>query len=50
MNMTELTAFYQIIVRMDGHISAAYLTNRKEKLKDLFEQSFKEQMHELYNK
>ncbi len=33
-----------------GHISAAYLTNRKEKLNDLFEQSFKEQMHELYNK
>ncbi len=33
-----------------GHISAAYLTNRKDKLKDLFEQSFKEQMHELYNK
>ena len=33
-----------------GHVSAAYLTNRKEKLKDLFEQSFKEQMHELYNK
>ena len=23
-----------------GHVSAAYLTNRKEKLKDLFEQSF----------
>ena len=33
-----------------GHVSAAYLTNRKEKLKDLSEQSFKEQMHELYNK
>ena len=33
-----------------GYDSAAYLTNRKEKLKDLFEQSFKEQMHELYNK
>ena len=33
-----------------GHVSAAYLTNRKEKLTDLFEQSFKEQMHELYNK
>ena len=32
-----------------GHVSAAYLTNRKDKLKDLFEQSFKEQMHELYN-
>ena len=33
-----------------GHVSAAYLTNRTEKLKDLFEQSFKEQMHELYHK
>ena len=33
-----------------GHISQKYLTERKEKLKDLFEQSFKEEMHELYNK
>ena len=33
-----------------GHISHDHLTKRKEKLKDLFEQSFKDQMHELYNK
>ena len=33
-----------------GHISYDHLTKRKEKLKDLFEQSFKDQMHELYNK
>ena len=33
-----------------GHVSHDYLTKRKDQLKDLFEQSFKEQMHELYNK
>ena len=33
-----------------GHVSHDHLTKRKDKLKDLFEQSFKEQMHELYNK
>ena len=33
-----------------GHISQKYLTERKEKLKYLFEQSFKDEMHELYNK
>ena len=33
-----------------GHISHSHLTKRKETLKDLFEQSFKNEMHELYNK
>ena len=33
-----------------GHVSAAYLTNRKTRIKELFDESFKEQMHELYNK
>ena len=33
-----------------GHISHDHLTKRQEKLKDFFEQSFKDQMHELYNK
>ena len=32
-----------------GHISHDHLTKRKDKLKDIFQQSFKEQMHELYN-
>ena len=33
-----------------GHVSHAHLTTRKEKLKDLFEKSFRDEMHELYNK
>jgi len=33
-----------------GHISHARLTARKDILKELFIQSFKPQMHELYNK
>ena len=33
-----------------GHISYDHLTKRKDKLKEWFQQSFKEQMHELYNK
>jgi len=33
-----------------GHISYDHLTKRKDKLTELFQQSFKEQMHELYNK
>ena len=33
-----------------GHVSHAHLTARKETLKELFQQSFKPQMHELYSK
>ena len=33
-----------------GHVSHAHLTARKEILKELFQQSFKPQMHELYSK
>jgi len=33
-----------------GHESHAHLTSRKERLKELFAQSFIPQMHELYSK
>ena len=33
-----------------GHVSQKYLTERKEKLQQLFTKSFKDEMHELYNK
>ena len=32
-----------------GHVSAAYLTNRKTRLKELFDESFEDKKHELYN-
>ena len=33
-----------------GHISYEHLTKRKERLKELFEDSFENALHELYNK
>ena len=33
-----------------GHVSHAHLTARKERLKQLFHESFIPQMHELYSK
>ena len=33
-----------------GHISREYLTKRKERLKELFNESFEDALHELYNK
>ena len=32
-----------------GHVSAAYLSNRKTRLKELFDESFEDKKHELYN-
>ena len=32
-----------------GHVSAAYLTNRKNRIKELFDESFEDKKHELYN-
>ena len=33
-----------------GHVSRDHLTKRKERLKELFNESFEEALHELYNK
>ena len=32
-----------------GHVSEAHLTTRKKRLKELFDESFEDKKHELYN-